>query len=165
MHFLQHEFKAVPIIKQVMGRMRAPKDLMEQVIKLVANHMFPLGFGEITPKAVRRMIARVGEDLIYDLVDLRFGDRIASGKALLSMGKVGKLKELIEEELADPAFSLKNLTISGHDLIELGMKPGPQMGKILNTLLEAVMDDKGLNEKSILLAMAKKIMEEGVSAP
>jgi hypothetical protein len=52
------------------------------------------------------------------------------------------------------AFSLKDLAISGKDLMSLGVKPGPGMGIILNELLETVVDDPSLNIKEKLLEIA-----------
>ena len=60
----------------------------------------------------------------------------------------------IEKEILDKneCFSLKNLAISGKDLISKGFEPGPEMGKILENLLEKVMDGEIPNEKEKLLA-------------
>ncbi len=157
-HFYEHEYKAMPVIDQIMDRLHAPKDLTEKVKKLVANHMFAGDF-KMSRRAMRRLISRVGPELIYDLVDLRVGDRIASGKAKLSMGKIGYFKQLIDQELAEPAFSVKNLKIGGGDLIgTLEMKQGPGIGVVLNKLLELVMDDPTLNTEETLLELAKGII-------
>ena len=51
----------------------------------------------------------------------------------------------------EECFSLKQLAIDGNDLKEIGMKPGPQMGKVLNTLLEMVIQEEIENEKEVLL--------------
>ena len=143
-HFYQHEHAAEPIIRRVLGRWRAPNDLTNQVVRLVYNHMFDATF-DMSRRAIRRLINRVGDDLIHDLIDLRIGDRLASGKAFLSMGKIGRLREIVDEELAEPAFSVKHLNIDGHDLIKMGLEPGPIFKDILNSLLELVMDDPSLN--------------------
>ena len=161
-HFYQHERKAKPIIESVLRRWMAPNDLIDKVTRLVSCHMFEATF-DMTRRAVRRLIRRVGEDLIYDLVDLRTGDRLASGKPFLSMGKIGRFRELIAEELAEPMFSLKHLALDGNDLIALGLKPGPVFKKILNALLEYVMDEPTKNYKYILLEEAKRMaVEEGL---
>jgi len=152
-HFYRHEFVAEPMIDNIMKRLCAPTDLTEDVKKLVVCHMFP---SDLTPSAVRRLIKRVGQDLIYDLIDLRMGDRIASGKRFLGFGKVGKLRQMVDEELAEPSFSLQHLAIKGQDLIGLGLKPGPMFSKILNNLLERVMEDPSLNDKEKLTDIVKK---------
>jgi hypothetical protein len=154
-HFLHHEHAALPMIDDIMGRLHASADLTHQVKNLVACHMFPGDF-TMTDRAMRGLIKRVGPDLIYDLIDLRVGDRLASGKPFLSMGKVGHMRKLVAEELAAPTFSVKDLTLSGKDLIQMGFKPGPIFTEILNWLLEQVMADKSLNVKETLA----KLVEE-----
>jgi tRNA nucleotidyltransferase (CCA-adding enzyme) len=154
-HFYQHEHAAIPVVKQILRRLRAPEDLIDDVVKLVGNHMFEATF-DMSRRAIRRLIRRVGEDLIYDLIDLRVGDRIASGKPFLGMGRVGRLREIVAKELAEPVFDLKHLKLDGHDLIEMGLKPGPQFKEILRGLLEQVMDEPGLNEKDKLQEIVKE---------
>jgi len=159
-HFIGHEWKAEKHIRQVLGdRWKSPNDLVDKVVRLVKNHMFAAEF-DMTPRAIRRLISRVGEDLIFDLIDLRFGDRIASGKAFLSMGKIGRMREIVAAELAEPAFSIANLAVSGHDLIDLGITPGPRFKEILTDLLEIVMDDPSANDKSRLIEIVKD--KEGI---
>lgn len=154
-HFYQHEHVAIPVVKRILRRLRAPEDVVEDVARLVGNHMFEATF-DMSRRAIRRLIRRVGEELIYDLIDLRVGDRIASGKPFLGMGRVGRLREIVAKELAEPVFDLKHLKLDGHDLIEMDFKPGPQFKEILRDLLEQVMDDPGLNEKDKL----KEIVRE-----
>lgn len=157
-HFYGHDIEGARIAEVVLNRWKAPNDLIHKVVTLVRNHMFTAGF-DFTPKATRRLIAKVGENLIYDLIDLRIGDRIASGKPLLAMGKIGNLKRLVEAELADPAFSIRNLNINGNQIMqELDIPPGPKVGEILQALLEQVMDDPSLNATNTLLNIAQNLV-------
>jgi hypothetical protein len=60
---------------------------------------------------------------------------------------------------AGAALSTRDLKISGHDLMrELGVSPGPLIGRILEALLEAVINDPGLNERAALLAYASECL-------
>ena len=160
-HFLQHEFAATPVIKEVLGRWKAPKDLTEEVVLLVRSHMFALDF-DISKRATRRLIKRVTPELIYDLIDLRVGDRIACGKSFLSFGKVGRFRQQVADELAEPAFNVSHLAIGGKDLIELGLEPGPLFRKILDKVLEKVMEDEVENEREELLVLARGIVDAEV---
>lgn len=63
------------------------------------------------------------------------------------------LKELLEEEAC---FTLKDLAVKGCDLMEIGYPPGKELGKLLDRLLEAVMDGLCPNEKEALLRLAKE---------
>ena len=158
-HFYQHEHMAEATIRKVLNRWRAPSDLINQVARLVHNHMFDATF-DMSRRAIRRLSKRVGEDLIHELIDLRMGDRRASGKAFLSMGKIGHLRKIVDEELAEPAFSVKHLHFSGKDMIEMGMEPGPAFKEILNNLLELVMDDPSLNTNEQLKDIVVRVNDE-----
>jgi tRNA nucleotidyltransferase (CCA-adding enzyme) len=45
--------------------------------------------------------------------------------------------------------------VDGHDLVELGFAPGPQLGRILDELLDAVVEEPSLNTRDELLARAE----------
>jgi hypothetical protein len=98
----------------------------------------------------------MGPELVFDLLDLRRADVVGQGMG----GKtddVDELEERIKAELEKkPPFSVKDLAVTGHDIMEnLKLPPGPAVGKVLNYLLEQVLDDPALNEKSALLKLAK----------
>jgi hypothetical protein len=69
------------------------------------------------------------------------------------------LRERIAKELAAGAFlDRSGLEIDGSDLIaELGMRPGPEMGRLLSNLFERVVDDPALNERAALLQLAREL--------
>ena len=54
-------------------------------------------------------------------------------------------------------ISLRDLAVNGHDLIAAGMKSGPEMGRVLSTLLDRVIEDPALNEKNTLLELSKDV--------
>ena len=47
------------------------------------------------------------------------------------------------------------LDITGKDLMELGIPKGPKIGEILEELLKRVIEDPKLNNKELLLDIAK----------
>jgi len=60
---------------------------------------------------------------------------------------------------AGAAFNVKDLLIDGRALMqELGMKPGPDLGRILKTLLEEVVDDPAKNQREALLERARQLL-------
>ena len=70
---------------------------------------------------------------------------------------IARVGELYQEILKDKeCLSLKDLAVTGRDLIAEGMKPGPQMGAVLQELLEVVLDQPEMNEKEKLLAWWKE---------
>ena len=70
--------------------------------------------------------------------------------------------ETMKEVLADEeCFTLKQLEINGNDLMNIGVKDGKLIGKILKTLLSLVIEDKIENNRAKLLEKAKTLSEEG----
>ena len=60
-------------------------------------------------------------------------------------------QEIVDE---GECVSLKELAVTGKDLIDAGISPGPQMGEILNALLEEVLEDPEKNQKDYLITRA-----------
>jgi len=124
----------------------------------VRNHMFYYNVGEVTEASVRRLIAKTGEQNLADLIDLRIADRLGSGTAKAKPYKLRHLEYMFDKVRHDPV-SVKMLKINGTDLItEFNLRPGPQIGAILDVLLAKVINNPKLNEPSTLLAMAKSLV-------
>ena len=66
------------------------------------------------------------------------------------------LIKVLEEE---PCYRISDLAVTGNDLIEAGMSPGPAMGETLNRLLNLVIEEEIENTKEALLAVTKKEIE------
>jgi len=156
--FYNHEVIGASITKRIMRRLRFSNDDIEYVTRLVRHHMFYYT-EEWTDSAVRRFMRNIGLDLLDDLFVLREADRIGSGKRQPGSVSISKLKARIQKIIEEEnAISLKDLKINGYDIMnELGIKPGPTIGKILNSLLQIVIDDPSQNEKEKLLSLAKEI--------
>ena len=58
------------------------------------------------------------------------------------------LRDVLKQQAC---FSLKDLAVNGRDLIAAGMKPGKEIGAVLNQMLELVMNDECANDKDVLL--------------
>jgi hypothetical protein len=108
--------------------------------------------------AIRRFIARVGEDNLEDLFALRVADATANPKTSFHPEEIEALQRRISEvREKDMALSIEDLDITGKDVMELGIPEGPAIGKILNQLLEIVIEDPLMNEREKLLDEAKKL--------
>jgi putative nucleotidyltransferase with HDIG domain len=152
-HFLHHDRDGALMAEQILLRLRVPRADVTRVTRLVRHHMFAY-LPEWTDAAVRRFIRRVGVDLLPDLFALREADDVASGIAEPPTGW-RELRERVAAVAADP-MEAGHLAISGDDLVaELGIAPGPPIGKLLAALLEAVVEDPGLNSRDQLLELAR----------
>jgi hypothetical protein len=120
---------------------------------------------EWSDAAVRRFIVRVGEPWLTKLYLLRRADSYATASVEPPANFLLPLIRRVEKSLNENnAFSLKDLAVSGTDLIALGIKPGKALGVILDQLLETVLDDPAQNNREALLKIAGKLYEKmGIS--
>src|SRR2546427_3761758 len=157
-HFHQHEFVGEAQARDILRRWRYDKDTITQVAHLIRNHMFWYQT-EWTGSAVRRFVRKVGLENIPALFALRRADNIGSGARPPRRYALESLWERVQEEIrAASAFSLKDLAIDGNDVMrELGIAPGPEVGRVLNELFERVTDDPSLNTRDRLLELAREV--------
>ena len=146
-HFYGHAQESARMANEILRRLKAPNDLRERVVFLIDKHMTPL-----TPdkKLLRRRLARYGWENVSDLLALQWAD--FGSKGVIGDGPdfdlVDELLTQIMEE--DACLSLKELAVNGHDLMALGYT-GKEIGKLLNQLLEQVLDERLPNDKEALL--------------
>jgi len=154
--FYGHEVVGARMVKKIMERLKFPKKEIELVEKLVRNHMFFSDTELITLSAVRRIITKVGIPNIWLLMNVRECDRVGMKKKEAPY-RLRKYFAMIEEALRDP-ISARALKIDGEFMIkELGIKPGPRMGWILNSLLEEVLDAPEKNTVEHLSELVKSL--------
>lgn len=147
--FYGHEVVGSRETKKLLTHLKFPKETIEKVTNLVRWHMFFSDPDEITLSAVRRMIRNVGEENIWDLLNVRICDRIGSGRPKEQPFRFRKYKSMVEEALRDP-ISVNMLKIDGNILMENDVKAGPKIGYILHALLEEVLEDPKLNTAEYL---------------
>ena len=161
--FYNHEAFSEKITQQVMTRLKFSNEMINNVSHLVKEHMFHYE-ANWSDAAVRRFVIRVKPECLEDLYDLRMADmygmynekvdvRYSASIALLL-----ELKERVEAELRKKTVpTLKTLAVNGRDLMAAGIPAGKELGRILNELLECVIEDPEMNEKARLLEVAKKL--------
>jgi tRNA nucleotidyltransferase (CCA-adding enzyme) len=159
-HFVGHDREGARLAREVLARLRYGKSEQDRVAFLVEQHMFSYEQAW-TDAAVRRFIAKVGARGLEDLFELREADNVASGLPR-DAGWLPELRRRVTEQLeADVALTLADLAINGDDLIaELGIKPGPEIGRILEDLLDRVLVDSDLNDRPTLLMLARSLLAE-----
>lgn len=155
--FYNHEIAGAKIAYEICLRLRFSKKETERVVNLIRWHMFSVD-EKVSDAGVRRYIRRVGVENVKDLIDLRIGDRLGSGTQTAESWRLKKFKERIEEQLKPAPFGINDLAIDGNDIMKiLNIKPGPEIGKILQTLFEEVDEDLSKNTKEHLLKRLKEI--------
>jgi tRNA nucleotidyltransferase (CCA-adding enzyme) len=162
-HFIGHERGGAALTEAVMRRLRSPRAEITRVTRLVRQHMFAYT-PAWTDAAVRRFVRRVGPDLLEDLFSLRQADNAASGAREPEGGGLPELRARVAAVLAADPLEARQLAVDGHDLTEaLSIEPGPRIGQLLERLLEAVIDDPGLNRRERLLDLARGWLGEMAS--
>ena len=154
--FYGHEVVGAKMTEKILKNLNFPSKTVEIVVKLVRWHMFFSDTEQITLSAVRRMIANVGKEYIWDLMNVRICDRIGTGRPKENPYRLRKYKAMIEEALRDPV-TVGMLKIDGKDIMKLAnLSSGPKIGLILNALMEEVLEDPKLNTKEYL---EKRVLE------
>ena len=159
--FHGHEEISARLADGIARRLRYPTRTSNLVRHLVRHHMFNYT-PEWSDAAVRRFIARVGVENLELLLALRRADQIGTcGRRDISAGLI-EFEKRLERALSEPhVLGLKDLRVNGQDVMkELGLRPGPLVGVILQQLLEAVIDDPQLNERTKLLDIARRLYEQ-----
>ena len=155
--FHTHEVVGARMAKVILRRLKFPNDLIDTVTMLVRWHMFFSDVEKISLSAVRRMVARVGEEHIWNLIDLRKCDRIGTGRPKEQPYRLRKYVSLVEEVLREPVTP-GVLSIDGTVLMrEVGISPGPRLGHLLHALLAEVLEDPGKNTRELLLSRAGEL--------
>jgi poly(A) polymerase/tRNA nucleotidyltransferase (CCA-adding enzyme) len=153
--FYAHEIVGASLAYRIGKRLKLSKKDCIRLSTLVRYHMFHYQKFQ-TDSAIRRFIKNVRIENLNDIFAVREADRLGSNSKISSW-RLEEMKQRIQSQLHQP-MSLKDLKINGGDLIkDLGLKPSPMIGKVLNKLMEMVLDDEKLNEKDILLEKAKEI--------
>ena len=156
-HFIGHDRVGAELAAQALHRLRVPSSLSAAAVDAIRHHMYAYD-DSWTDAAVRRFIRRVGEPHLALLFALRRADNAASGVGPAGEENQVELERRIAVELArSPDLLIRNrLAIDGNDLqSELGYEPGPRIGRVLDRLMEAVLDDPSLNRREALLALAR----------
>ena len=124
---------------------------------LIKLHMDPLSPDE---KLLRKRLGQLGEETLRYLVQLQQADRIATG-VNADDTDYGEIHRIITRFLEENAcLKVKDLAVTGNDLIAAGFARGPRLGQVLEALLEMVLNEQIVNEKAALLAAANNMKEE-----
>lgn len=153
-HFYGHGKKSLQKAEAILARLRFDKRSRQQIALLVERHDCELSLGE---RAVRRALARYGEETLRLLLAVKRADNLAQAPAYHARQEwLDQWESMLNQEiLSEHCFSLRQLAVTGHDLLAIGMT-GKTIGNSLNTLLELVIDDKLPNERDILIDYAKE---------
>ncbi len=157
--FYNHEIVGASVTHETLKNLKFSRETVNNVVNLVRNHMFFADPDQITPSAVRRLIAKVGKENVWELIKLRICDRIGTGRPKEEPYRLRKYQSMIEEVMRDP-ISVSMLKINGNDIIKMfHVKPGPKIGYILNALMEDVLENPKNNTKTFLVKRSEELLK------
>lgn len=164
--FYNHEAKSQQITKEILFRLKFSNAEIANICHLVVNHMFNYT-QDWTDAAVRRFLAKIHEENLEDLYDLRLADIYGMNNAPVrgqdsrTIALLNELKDRISKETEkNSVLSLKQLAVNGKDLMKNGISAGKDLGFVLNQLLETVLEDPTQNEKEQLIKIALNIYKK-----
>lgn len=160
--FYDHERVGAEIADPVLKRLRFSNDERARIVALVRHHLV-CWEPSWSDAAVRRWVKRVSPELLEDLYALCLADAEGKGfDAQPERTRIAGLRAHVERIMAEShAFTTRDLAIDGRALMsELDRGPGPWLGKVLEGLLDRVLDDPSLNERSRLVQVARELVAQ-----
>lgn len=162
-HYLGHPTESARVARSVMERLAIPRDVCAQTSALISMHDRRLGE---SVRSVRRLLAALdracpgrAQELAFLLLDLMRADLLGKGVPVSErLAEVDAFERLLREEVARGAtFRVRDLAVSGVDVMrERGIAAGPEVGRVLEGLLERVVAGEVPNERESLLALLRE---------
>ena len=155
-HFNGHQSLGADMADTILRRWKVDTDTRESVVYLIRIHDMTI---EPREKIVRRRLAQMGEPMLRNLIAVKRADM--KGHSQLSayrFAEIDAFEALLDKTLQDQVcYSFDRLKVNGSDLISIGIPQGPDLGKVKKQLLDEVIEDRIVNEKTALLLRAQEI--------
>ncbi|MBQ8763498.1 MAG: HD domain-containing protein [Clostridia bacterium] len=157
-HFYSHGKISKNIAFEILSRLKTSNKFRDTVCNLVEYHDFLPD--KISKKTYKKYITRLGLETVEKLFLIREADISAQNPVFYDeaakQNKIGKkiLQDIIED---NSCIKISDLAVDGKKLANIGISPSPAMGKIMETLLDEVMDEKLPNDESALIERAKQL--------
>lgn len=157
-HFYGHEEAGAEIVDRVLRNLKYPTDIIDAVKAGVANHMRLKGGGDdavkLSDKALRKFKVELGNNL-EDVLDVIHADNIAHADASAMPNQIEKVRQRLKT--LDVQVAKPTLPINGNDLLAMGIKKGPMVGKILSAITDAWYENPNIT-KDQAIDIARKFL-------
>lgn len=149
-HFYGHPSVSCRVCRDIMNRLHADNFTKDRLCRIVKYH--DLVF-EKDRRLLKRWMNRFGADIMLEILEIKKADNFATGNMEDSLKvKFDEIRQMMEQILDEQqCFSLRDLAVSGRDVIAAGVEPGPEVGCVLKRLLSDVIDEKLPNDKDVLM--------------
>jgi tRNA nucleotidyltransferase (CCA-adding enzyme) len=149
-----HEQVSAELANEALLRLRYPTDLRTRVVRIVRAHM--MDPGKADELRARRLLQRYGTGLTFDLLDHKEADLAGKHGNEQDLERMRRFRKVVEGQRTS-AHRIRDLAVNGDDLMALGYKRGPAIGRALQTLLDEVVRSPELNTREQLLGRAKEL--------
>ncbi len=152
-HFYGHPAVSARLADEMLRVLKFDNKTRERVVLLVECHDAQLPHRS---QVIRRWLNRLGPEAFFQLLEVKRADSMgqASEKVKDRLTELEMIRAKAEQILAEgQCLTLKDLAVDGRDVIAAGIAPGPEVGRVLEGLLEQVLNNKILNERETLLKM------------
>ncbi len=149
-HFYNHQIKSVEIARNILNRLKVDNNTKDKVLKLIKYHDIQINQ---TKKSVKKLCYKIGDlNLVKKLIEVKKADIYGQSNKFYNrikdLEKISQILDILESE--NLKFSLKDLAVNGYDILKLNIEP-TKIGKILDFLLKAVLEEKVINDKTELV--------------
>ena len=144
----------------ILHRLRLSNDARKSILMLIENHDIRI---DANPIAVKRVMARLGEDLFLKLLLLQEADNKAKNPKFFpdKLAKINDVRLIYKKVLSErQPYLFTDLVINGRDLIKLGFRAGREIGDTLHALLDEVLLNPSLNNREYLMMRAKQLKKK-----
>lgn len=158
-HFYGHAVVSGAMSERILRRLHYDNATVSLVTTLVREHDFSASATD--ERRLRRLLGRFGEKTIRLLLRLRRADRLGKGKGDRAAVETdtAQLEALLERILREKqCLTLQGLRLNGNDLLAMGVPRGRMIGRILQCLLNAVLEGELVNERSALVDYAQVLI-------
>ncbi len=155
-HFYGHDARGSEMAHDIMRRLRFDNDTVNMVTRIVRYHERRYNGSRRT---LRRLVSQAGAEVMPYLFMIQEADIMSQSdhNREQKLARLAEAREMFVEIVKDgEAVCIKDLAINGKDLISLGIKPGPGVGKVLRELLDLVIEQPDKNNRKLLLTEAQK---------
>lgn len=159
--FYGHEIISARMTTEALQRLRYPSSFVSDCESVVREHMFSYK-PEWRDATVRRFISRVGPERLDALFLLREADCRSRGLSTELQNLAELRARVATERERGRTFTVRDLAIDGREVMRVcGLEPGPVVGRILVSLLDAVLEHPERNTPEELTTLARKECEIG----
>ena len=152
-HFYGHPAVSAQLAAEMLRALKFDNKTRERVVLLVERHDAQL---PSRSQVIRRWLNRLGPEAFFQLLEVKRADSMGQAyeKVKDRLTELDEIKAKAEQILAEKqCLTLKDLAVNGRDVIAAGITPGPEVGRVLEKLLERVLNGEISNKREILFKL------------